>query len=271
MPNYLKEDIFIDKHIMGQKLIITESDRNHIQKLHRLNEKKELDVFPIDGGFNIGYDKNWNDWDDPQGTANSDFSKSATGHGAGGHPHGHFGIDIFGQRGTPIVAPVDGKVKLNFGNGNTVIIEDLDGYSHWLGHLDSITIKDGEMVEAGTKVGTLGDTGNAKGTAPHLHYNVYPTKQGFYSAEDPIEDLKDAIGKRPGFSSGKGIFNFTDIDDKVIDGIKSLYNKSTGSSTVDKATASVSKPYVASTSDEILSIIKSKGSEFIKGLKNMFT
>jgi murein DD-endopeptidase MepM/ murein hydrolase activator NlpD len=255
---------------MGQKLLISESDKEHIRKLHKLKEAKELEVFPIDGGFNIGYDKDWDNFSNPQSTANSDFSKSPTGHGAGGHPKGHFGVDIFGVRGTPIVAPVDGVVKLNFGNGNTVIIQDKDGYSHWLGHLDSVSVRDGEVVDAGTKVGTLGDTGNARGTAPHLHYNVYPTSGGFYSAEDPIDDLRDAIGKGPGAShNDNGIFDFTTLDDKIIGGIKSLYNKLKGG---NNDVASVIKPdtHYADTSSDILSILKTKGPEIINVLKNLF-
>jgi len=253
---------------MGQKLLINESDKKHILKLYKLNENKELEVFPIDGGYNIGYDKDWDNFSSPQSTANSDFSKRATHSGAGGHLKGHFGVDIFGVRGTPIVAPVDGVVKLNFGNGNTVIIQDEDGYSHWLGHLDSISVDDGKVVEAGTKVGTLGDSGNAKGTAPHLHYNVYPTSKGFYSSEDPINDLKNAIGKTPE-SSNSDIFDFTTLDDKIIGGIKSLYNKLKGGY---NDVASVVKPdtHYAETSDGILSILKSKGPEFINGLKNLF-
>lgn len=253
---------------MGQRLIITESDKNHIKKLYNLKESKELEVFPVDGGYNIGYDKNWDDWGNPQGTANSDFSKSPTGHGANGHPKGHFGVDIFGEKGTPIVAPVDGKVKINTGNGNTVIIQDLDGYSHWLGHLDSITVNDGEFVDAGTEVGTLGNTGNAAGTEPHLHYNVYPTDQGFYAAEDPIDDLKDAVGKSPGMARFDLGFKFSDLDDKIIDNIKSLKDTSDGAS--KNSSTSGSKPYVANTTDEISSIVKSKGDKFVNALKNMF-
>ena len=137
--------------------------------------------------------------------------------------------------------------------------------------MDSITVDDGEFVDAGTKVGTLGDTGNAKGTAPHLHYNVYPTNQGFYAAEDPIDDLKDAIGKSPSMAHDDEGFKFSDLDDKVVDGIKSLYNKVVGNDTVTSSTPSVSKPYVASTAEEIWDIVKSKGSQFIDALKNMFS
>ena len=234
---------------MRQKLIITESDKEHIRKLYKLKEDKKLEVFPIDGGYNIGYDKNWDNFSNPRSTANSDFSKKSTHAGAGGHPKGHFGIDIFGKRGTPILAPVDGVVKLDFGNGNTVIIKDKDGYSHWLGHLDSILVKNGQSVNSGTKVGTLGDTGNAKGTAPHLHYNVYRTSGGFYSAEDPLDDLKNAIGK----GSSKVMNNDkpkqkdkeTESDVDLINDLKKVYNKK---ETFEKK----QKPYPVEKSVELL-------------------
>jgi murein DD-endopeptidase MepM/ murein hydrolase activator NlpD/predicted nucleotidyltransferase len=155
-----------------------------------------IDTFPIAGGqYNIGWDKNWDDFNNPAGTANTDFTRKATNAGAGGHKHGHIGVDIFGKKGTPIVAPVDGKVKYG-SNGLTVIVQDdKTGFSHWLGHLDSITVKQGEFVSAGQQVGTLGNSGNASGTAPHLHYNVFKTSSGFNSGEDPIGILKDAISK----------------------------------------------------------------------------
>jgi murein DD-endopeptidase MepM/ murein hydrolase activator NlpD len=182
-----------------KRIIISEEERNHILKSHGLNESlPELDVFPIQGGkYNIGYDPKWDDFNNPMGTANSDYSRQATHAGAGGHLHGHIGVDIFGPKGTPILAPVDGKVKYG-GNGLTVIIEDPEtGYSHWLGHLDTRTVNEGDFVFAGQQVGTLGNTGNAQGTAPHLHYNIYSTNAGFYSGEDPLNILKGAINKTP--------------------------------------------------------------------------
>ena len=209
-----------------KRLIISEEEKKHILKAHSINETlPDLKSFPIGGGrYNIGYDQKWDDWNNPMGTANSDFSRHATHAGAGGHPHGHIGVDIFGPRGTPILAPVDGKVKFG-SNGLTVIIEDPEtGFSHWLGHLDSRTIKEGDFVFAGQQVGTLGDSGNAKGTAPHLHYNIYRTSGGFYTGEDPLDTLKRAIGKKSGNLSGNpSEKKFEDLGDKFKKTFKKLF------------------------------------------------
>jgi murein DD-endopeptidase MepM/ murein hydrolase activator NlpD len=181
-----------------KRLIITEDEKREIRRKYGLNESlPELDAFPVGGGsYNIGYDEDWDNFNSPMSTANSDFSKEPTYSGVGGHLKGHFGIDIFGPKGTPILAPIDGIVKHNDSNGKTIIIEDPEtGYSHWLGHLDSRIAEDGDFVTAGDKVGTLGDSGNATGTAPHLHYNIYKTSSGFESGEDPLNVLKKAIGK----------------------------------------------------------------------------
>jgi len=152
--------------------------------------------FPVGGGkYNIGYDKNWDDWENP--THNSDFSIKATNAGAGGHKKGHIGVDIFGPKGAPILSPVNGIVKYNNGNGLTIIIVDpVTGYSHWLGHLDKRTVPEGTVVVAGTQVGELGNTGNAKTTAPHLHYNIYSTKGDYYTGEDPLQILVNSIPKK---------------------------------------------------------------------------
>jgi len=156
----------------------------------------DLHYFPIAGGrYNIGWDKNWDNWSNPVGTANSDFSKEPTYAGAGGHLNGHIGVDIFGPKGAAIIAPVAGKVRYG-GNGLTVVIEDpITGWSHWLGHLDSISVPEKSNVQAGQKVGTLGNSGNARGTAPHLHYNIFKTSGGFYSGVPPLPILKKAINK----------------------------------------------------------------------------
>lgn len=255
---------------MGTRIQLTEQEKRSIRKQYLNEDQPELEVFPIDGPYNIGYDKDWDDFYNPIGTANSDFSKRPTGHGAGGHPKGHFGIDIFGPKGTDIVAPVKGEVKLNFGNGNTVIIKDLNGYSHWLGHLDSISVSDGELVEAGTKVGTLGNTGNARGTSPHLHYNVYPTASGFYSAEDPIDILTAAIGKTPSGVKSDPLQWLS--ADRMSKGLKDYISGIFGKSDSKKEELAKKMPETAkaSTAEDIFKIIKQKGGEYVDYLKNLF-
>lgn len=46
----------------------------------------------------------------------------------------------------------------------------------------------GQVVEAGTPLGTVGDTGNARGTPPHLHYGIY----GGAGALDPLPRMRAA-------------------------------------------------------------------------------
>ena len=59
---------------------------------------------------------------------------------------------------------------------------------HYYAHLDSWApgLAAGTVVQTGTVLGTVGDTGNARGTPPHLHYGVY----GADGAYDPLPLLK---------------------------------------------------------------------------------
>ena len=259
---------------MENKKFITEHQRmRELMGLNTISESKELEVFPVGGDkYNIGYDEDWNDFSNPLKTANSDYSKTPTGAGAGGHPLGHHGIDIFGPRGTAIYAPVDGVIEINKSNGNTVIVQDKDGYSHWLGHLDEITVDDGILVKAGEKVGTLGDTGNAKGTAPHLHYNVYKTDLGFYSGEDPLYQLKNAIDKEPDDELEIGRYTpvgFLDKLEKAYDDfVDSLEDKDKDDD--EDGDKKDKKPEIAKADNEedMFDILIDKGKEFIKKLLN---
>lgn len=89
----------------------------------------------------------------------------------------HQGIDIFGNKGTPIVAATEGvviKVGQDRLGGNVVMVYGPAGYQHYYAHLDQFAdLHVGDRVQAGTVLGTLGNTGNARTTPPHLHYGVY--------------------------------------------------------------------------------------------------
>ena len=89
----------------------------------------------------------------------------------------HEGVDIFAKRGTPIRATTRGIV-LNVGpntlGGRTVMLLGPGGQRHYYAHLERYPdLTRGEWIEAGTVVGYVGDSGNAKGTPPHLHYGIY--------------------------------------------------------------------------------------------------
>ncbi len=88
-------------------------------------------------------------------------------------PSGHSGIDIATATGTPIVAPADGCVvfaDLLLNTGNTLVIEHGGGLKSYFYHMNSLAVKQGDMLKKGQSVGTVGTTGYS--TGPHLHYEV---------------------------------------------------------------------------------------------------
>ena len=91
----------------------------------------------------------------------------------------HEGIDIFAKRGTPVVSSTEGivsQVGTNRLGGLVVWVLGPGGQRHYYAHLDGYSdVEPGMRIEAGRVLGFVGDTGNAKGTPPHLHYGIYDT------------------------------------------------------------------------------------------------
>ena len=84
----------------------------------------------------------------------------------------HTGIDIANKKGTDIIASHDGKVTKvsnNKYNGNFVEITNGKVITKYA-HMDSVSIKQGASVKAGSVIGKMGETGYA--TGPHLHFEV---------------------------------------------------------------------------------------------------
>jgi murein DD-endopeptidase MepM/ murein hydrolase activator NlpD len=104
----------------------------------------------------------------------------------------HHGVDIFARRGTPVVAAAGGivtSVGSNTLGGNVVwVVRPLRGERHYYAHLDDWTegLAVGDVVWPGDPLGVVGDTGNARGTPPHLHYGIY----GPDGALDPLPLLR---------------------------------------------------------------------------------
>ena len=90
----------------------------------------------------------------------------------------HDAIDIMAAEGTPVVAAAEGTVeKLYFsrgGGGITVYVRSPDRqwiyyYAHLLEYAPGLT--EGQTVERGARLGSVGSTGNA--ATPHLHFAVH--------------------------------------------------------------------------------------------------
>ncbi len=90
----------------------------------------------------------------------------------------HAGVDIFAARGTPVRSATRGVVlairERGLG-GRQVWVVGPAGERHYYAHLDdwSPGLAEGDIVETGTRLGTVGNTGNARTTPPHLHYGIY--------------------------------------------------------------------------------------------------
>jgi septal ring factor EnvC (AmiA/AmiB activator) len=83
------------------------------------------------------------------------------------------GIDIAAPRGTPVRAVAPGRVVHSGwfkGYGNLVIVDHGDGFHTLAAHLATMRTAMGEEVDAGTVLGTVGDSGSLKG--PFLYFEV---------------------------------------------------------------------------------------------------
>lgn len=107
--------------------------------------------------------------------------------------HDYPATDILAKAGCAFVAPIDGVIdevnrvdtwsgKVNAGitrGGLSVSLIGVDGVRYYGSHLRSIykTIEPGLQVKAGQRLGSVGATGSARGTAPHLHFGIsWPTR-----------------------------------------------------------------------------------------------
>jgi murein DD-endopeptidase MepM/ murein hydrolase activator NlpD len=101
----------------------------------------------------------------------------------------HAGSDIFAARGTPVTAVVDGRIRAVRGGraGIGYYLDGVDGVTYYGAHMNDMRASDGASVRRGEVLGTVGNTGNAAGTPPHLHFEIKP---GGGSSIDPYRLLR---------------------------------------------------------------------------------
>ena len=118
-----------------------------------------------------------------------DFGGEGAQFGAGRAGHSHQGHDVFAECGTPMVAARGGRVQFkqyHAAAGNYVVIDgagtDVD-YVYM--HLAEPTpFRPGDRVYTGQPIGSVGETGNARGC--HLHFELW-NKPGWYDGGKPFD------------------------------------------------------------------------------------
>lgn len=113
-------------------------------------------IFPIPAGWRYEFR---DDWGDPRSEGRQ-----------------HRGTDIFAAEGTPVVAVEAGRAHsaTEARGGNVVYLVTPSGTRYYYAHLSQQLVagSPGERVAAGDVLGSVGNTGNAVDTPPHLHFQI---------------------------------------------------------------------------------------------------
>jgi murein DD-endopeptidase MepM/ murein hydrolase activator NlpD len=108
----------------------------------------------------------------------------------------HHGTDIFAPRGTQVLAVEPGRVRKDDDpkGGTVVYLTTADGTKYYYAHLDEVIGTMPRTVRAGDIIGLVGNSGNAKGKATHVHFQVSESGLG---TVDPYPLLRDVDVKSP--------------------------------------------------------------------------
>lgn len=156
----------LQQSLAGQQTLLNSTNQEIVQIMDQMNRDRNSGgggsggggglvvgsfVFPVRGPHSFS-----NDWHAPR-----------TG-------HLHQGTDIFAAMGTPAVACVSGTCEWGEGGsaGIYIRLDGDDGNVYYYMHLQRYG--QGGHVSAGTIIGYVGDTGNAAGGPPHLHFEIHP-------------------------------------------------------------------------------------------------
>lgn len=123
--------------------------------------------------------------------------------------HRHEGNDIMAPKMSPVYAVADGvvsRIATQHNAGRYLVVTHAEGWESWYVHLNNDTpgtddgdagwehtlaegIEEGVEVTAGQLLGWMGDSGNAEGSVPHLHFELHYRGRPV----DPYHYLMDAL------------------------------------------------------------------------------
>jgi murein DD-endopeptidase MepM/ murein hydrolase activator NlpD len=87
----------------------------------------------------------------------------------------HYGLDIAGKKGTPIIAAADGNVVFSgwtYNDGYVIIISHTGGFMSFYKHNQSLLKSAGSFVRRGDPIASLGSSGTTS-SGPHLHFEIW--------------------------------------------------------------------------------------------------
>lgn len=130
---------------------------------------------------------------------------------AGGR-YRHQACDVFAPEGSLVLAPEGGEVIGARETPRGGLLVELLAVNRWgrgwrylFSHLASVAVEVGQVVEAGAELGTVGRTGNAAGTCPHLHLGIRKAwrdprtgRVGLGAAVNPFPELARLLPMPPG-------------------------------------------------------------------------
>jgi murein DD-endopeptidase MepM/ murein hydrolase activator NlpD len=154
-------ELYANFALPSQKLFIPGAKMDDFEKRERAGD---LFSWPL-----VGYRR-----------ISSPFGRRWNPYGGGSHEF-HAGMDIAAPNGTPVYAPMPGKV-IQTGRaggssynsriyGNYIMVRHNSTYTTLYGHLSRIRVSVGQFVGTGTLLGNVGSTGRS--TGHHLHFQVY--------------------------------------------------------------------------------------------------
>lgn len=186
-----------DDEIDGFLFRVSDETKSKIMELS--GEPTEILPVPVLFGVSIG-----------------DFSDTWGESRAGGRAHN--GTDIIAPKGELVVSPTKAvvtKVGRDNKGGNYVITANPGGEQFYFAHLDAPyeNLEIGDVLEPGDLIGYVGNTGNARGKSPHLHFGIYykglaknpfPRLVREFSDEEKLSALEKVLAKSKVISGQTG-------------------------------------------------------------------